>query len=56
LYFAGARSLRLFQVLHEEVLVLLVILCVCGLFAVWARWAKERMPPAPTRDDDALRA
>ncbi|HKO91207.1 MAG TPA: hypothetical protein VJU61_08645, partial [Polyangiaceae bacterium] len=38
LYFAGTRSLRLFQVLHEEVLVLLIILLVCGLFVAWARW------------------
>jgi exosortase/archaeosortase family protein len=47
LYFAGARSLRLFQVLHEEVLVLLVILSVCGLFVVWARWAHARLQGAP---------
>jgi exosortase/archaeosortase family protein len=56
LYFAGARSLRLFQVLHEEVLVLLVILSVCGLFAAWARWAKERLLPAAPSNANAARA
>jgi exosortase/archaeosortase family protein len=40
LYFAGVRSVELFQVLHEEVLVLLIIACVCGLFVAWARWAR----------------
>jgi exosortase/archaeosortase family protein len=54
LYFAGARSLPLFQVLHEEVLVLLVILSVCGLFVVWARWAHTRVRvPAAARVADA---
>lgn len=42
LYFAGVQSIELFRVLHEEVFVLLVILCVCGLFAIWARWAYAR--------------
>jgi exosortase/archaeosortase family protein len=56
LYFAGTHSLRLFQVLHEEVLVLLIILTVCGLFAAWARWARERMPPAAPIDAHAARA
>ncbi len=40
LYYAGVRSLELFQVLHEEVMVLLVILSVCGLFFAWALWAR----------------
>jgi len=56
LYFAGTRSLRLFQVLHEEVLVLLIILIVCGLFAAWARWARERVAPAPAITANAARA
>jgi exosortase/archaeosortase family protein len=43
LYFAGAHSLRLFQLLHEEVLVALVILLVCGWFALWASWANARL-------------
>lgn len=42
LYFAGARSLELFQVLHEEVFVLVVILAVCALFFAWACWARGR--------------
>ena len=42
LYFAGANSLHLFQVLHEEVMVMLVIVSVCGLFVAWARWAHAR--------------
>jgi len=56
LYFAGARSLRLFQVLHEEVLVLLVILLVCGLFAAWARWARGRALLAAASNAHAARA
>lgn len=47
LYFAGARSLELFQVLHEEVMVLVVILAVCALFFAWARWARGRPVQAP---------
>jgi exosortase/archaeosortase family protein len=46
LYFAGAHSLRLFQVLHEEVLVVFVILLVCGWFALWASWALGRLEPS----------
>jgi exosortase/archaeosortase family protein len=54
LYFAGAHSLELFQVLHEEVFVLLVILSVCALFVVWARWAHARASvPAAARGADA---
>ena len=44
LYFAGVHSERLFQVLHEEVMVLLIILAVCGLFVSWARWALRQTP------------
>jgi exosortase/archaeosortase family protein len=47
LYFAGASSLELFQVLHEEVMVLVVILAVCALFFAWARWARGRSIEAP---------
>lgn len=43
LYFAGAHSRRLFQVLHEEVLVALVVLVVCSWFALWASWAHARL-------------
>jgi exosortase/archaeosortase family protein len=44
LYFAGVRSLELFRVLHEEVMVLLVIACVCGLFFSWARRSGSALP------------
>lgn len=54
LYFAGAHSLHLFQVLHEELLVLLMILSVCGLFVAWARWAHaRRSAPSAARVADA---
>lgn len=39
LYYAGASSLELFNTLHEEVFVLLIVALVCGLFLAWARWA-----------------
>jgi exosortase/archaeosortase family protein len=39
LYFAGIRSIALFQVLHEEVLVFAIVACVCVMFVVWLRWA-----------------
>jgi exosortase/archaeosortase family protein len=42
LYFAGTHSRRLFEVLHEEVMVLVVIVGVCGLFLGWASWARRR--------------
>lgn len=41
LYFAGAHSEQLFQTLHEEVFVFLVVGAVCGLFLIWAYWAKR---------------
>jgi exosortase/archaeosortase family protein len=43
LYFAGVKSQELFQVLHEEVMVLVVILSVCGMFVLWARWARRAL-------------
>lgn len=39
LYYAGLESLSLFKTLHEEVLVLVIVGLVCGLFLLWARWA-----------------
>lgn len=39
LYYAGATSLDLFNTLHEEVFVLLIVALVCGIFLAWARWA-----------------
>lgn len=50
LYFAGVHSERLFQVMHEEVMVLLVILMVCGLFLSWAWWATGRAKQRPQLD------
>ncbi len=44
LYYAGASSLDLFHTLHQEVFVLAIVLLVCGLFLVWARWATLRSP------------
>lgn len=46
LYFAGATSLDLFHLLHEEIFVLLIILLVCLVFLGWASWARERPPIA----------
>ncbi len=46
LYFAGAHSIRLFEILHEEVLVLVVIVSVCLLFVAWAFWAMKKAPGA----------
>jgi exosortase/archaeosortase family protein len=63
LYFAGARSMELFHVLHEEVLVFVIIGLVCGVFLVWARWAKRYSPwrspaisPATPRSTTEARA
>jgi exosortase/archaeosortase family protein len=40
LYYAGARSIDLFRVLHEEIFVFALIVAVCMLFLAWARWAR----------------
>lgn len=42
LYHAGVHSRELFNVLHEELMVMLVILSVCGLFVVWAWWSRRQ--------------
>ncbi len=42
LYHAGVRSRELFNVLHEEIMVMLVILSVCGLFVAWAWWSRRQ--------------
>lgn len=44
LYYAGASSLDLFNTLHEEVFVLVIVALVCGLFLGWARWASLQSP------------
>jgi exosortase/archaeosortase family protein len=46
LYYAGATSLDLFNTLHEEVFVLVIVALVCGLFLLWARWATPLSPLA----------
>jgi exosortase/archaeosortase family protein len=46
LYFAGAHSRELFHVLHEEVLVFVIVACVCMLFLLWANWARRGLPHA----------
>jgi exosortase/archaeosortase family protein len=44
LYFAGASSLELFHLLHEEVFVGVIIVLVCLMFAGWAAWARRSHP------------
>jgi exosortase/archaeosortase family protein len=53
LYFAGASSQDLFQVLHEEVLVFVLIALVCASFLLWLRWAQGAAPFSARASDDA---
>jgi len=55
LYFAGAHSLRLFHVLHEEVMVLFVIASVCGMFLSWAWWARSDGVTSRTPESGSMR-
>jgi exosortase/archaeosortase family protein len=50
LYFAGAHSLELFHLLHEEVLVFVLVALVCGGFLLWLRWAGGVTPLSSARE------